>query len=427
MLHRNPRRKSISGLKVPNKQCFVREVNPQRDRMDKLQEVTWPSTWTYRDKQDVREKNLRGNMPLLIPGATAEWPLSKLAHLPTKSFLASLLSIVEQHTNIDEPLCAAKCCACEPSSVSMSLREYVTTTWLAKPDAFPPKLPPLQFLDAPMALKDALELLRTITTSKPDFACDTKSCNGSVYLKDLHLDINSLATALYRVPPMFADDFLNPFFKHQYRFLYVGTSSTFTPLHADVLRSFSWTANVRGRKAWLLFPPTQKAEHLAAFEQVAGLDLRGVKEADLQALPSHCFFMVQPEGSAFFVPSNWYHAVFNLDPLTLSINHNWFNATNIMHVFEHLKSQELSIRKELSAWSNETHWQNEKKNNLCDSSDKSSDENYETVQTILKANAALDRKGLRALLLAAPRLDHLENDADRAAVATVLGQLGNAG
>ena len=31
-----------------------------------------------------------------------------------------------------------------------------------------------------------------------------------------------------------------------------------TPFHADVLRSFSWSANVCGRKLWILYPPGQR-------------------------------------------------------------------------------------------------------------------------------------------------------------------------
>ena len=34
-----------------------------------------------------------------------------------------------------------------------------------------------------------------------------------------------------------------------------GVQGTWTPLHADVLRSYSWSTNVAGRKRWLLLPP----------------------------------------------------------------------------------------------------------------------------------------------------------------------------
>jgi len=40
-----------------------------------------------------------------------------------------------------------------------------------------------------------------------------------------------------------------------YRFVYVGPKGSWTPLHADVVRSYSWSANVCGRKRWRLLPP----------------------------------------------------------------------------------------------------------------------------------------------------------------------------
>lgn len=38
-------------------------------------------------------------------------------------------------------------------------------------------------------------------------------------------------------------------------FSYVGVKGTYTPLHSDVFGSFSWSANVVGRKKWYFFPP----------------------------------------------------------------------------------------------------------------------------------------------------------------------------
>jgi hypothetical protein len=59
------------------------------------------------------------------------------------------------------------------------------------------------------------------------------------------------------------DDWLNPPFGvaraatdvGDFRFAYVGPVGTFTPLHRDVYASYSWSANVVGRKMWWLFPP----------------------------------------------------------------------------------------------------------------------------------------------------------------------------
>ena len=63
------------------------------------------------------------------------------------------------------------------------------------------------------------------------------------------------------------DDWLNPPFtpdprsetertiNGDFRFCYLGPAGTFTPLHRDVYASYSWSANVVGRKLWWFFPP----------------------------------------------------------------------------------------------------------------------------------------------------------------------------
>eukprot|EP01043_Picozoa_sp_COSAG02_P031378 COSAG02_NODE_2045_length_10020_cov_2.699224_4_plen_1005_part_00 len=40
-----------------------------------------------------------------------------------------------------------------------------------------------------------------------------------------------------------------------YRFVYLGPKGSWTPLHHDVLASYSWSVNLCGIKRWLLFPP----------------------------------------------------------------------------------------------------------------------------------------------------------------------------
>lgn len=40
-----------------------------------------------------------------------------------------------------------------------------------------------------------------------------------------------------------------------YRFVYLGPKGSWTPLHHDVLASYSWSTNLCGVKRWLLFPP----------------------------------------------------------------------------------------------------------------------------------------------------------------------------
>ena len=35
----------------------------------------------------------------------------------------------------------------------------------------------------------------------------------------------------------------------------MSTSGSWTPFHSDVFGSFSWSANVAGRKLWIFYPP----------------------------------------------------------------------------------------------------------------------------------------------------------------------------
>jgi hypothetical protein len=108
-----------------------------------------------------------------------------------------------------------------------------------------------------------------------------------LYMKDFHFllqrDAQQPESALapapapyYAVPPPLDDDWLNEWWdaadtddtdekegkgkgkgrrRDDYRFLYLGPAGSRTPLHHDVLCSYSWSANLAGRKRWRLFHP----------------------------------------------------------------------------------------------------------------------------------------------------------------------------
>lgn len=56
--------------------------------------------------------------------------------------------------------------------------------------------------------------------------------------------------------------------------------------------------------------------------------------------------MIQQAGEAIFVPSGWYHQVWNLED-TISINHNWINGCNVKNVWESLTSNLELTKKEV--------------------------------------------------------------------------------
>ncbi|XP_050225834.1 arginine-specific demethylase JMJ20 isoform X2 [Mercurialis annua] len=158
----------------------------------------------------------------------------------------------------------------------------------------------------------------------------------------------------YRTPLFFSDDWLNLYLDHHrmhknpdvyqesneiccsdYRFVYMGAKGSWTPLHADVFRSYSWSANICGKKKWVFLSPSQchlvydrnmKNTVYNIFDDVSETQFPGFKKA----IWLEC---IQNQNEIIFVPSGWYHQVHNLED-TISINHNWFNAYNLSWVWD---------------------------------------------------------------------------------------------
>ncbi|XVF09343.1 hypothetical protein REPUB_Repub07fG0084200 [Reevesia pubescens] len=185
---------------------------------------------------------------------------------------------------------------------------------------------------------------------------DNLDGNGKsvLYLKDWHFVKEYPEYLAYRTPLFFTDDWLNLYLDNyrmhddpdtyqenndiccsDYRFVYMGAKGSWTPLHADVFRSYSWSANVCGKKKWLFLPPLQcnllfdrnmKSSVYNIFDNINETKFPGFKKA----IWLEC---VQEPNEIIFVPSGWYHQVHNQED-TISINHNWFNAYNLSWVWD---------------------------------------------------------------------------------------------
>ncbi|XP_034238699.1 2-oxoglutarate and iron-dependent oxygenase JMJD4 isoform X2 [Thrips palmi] len=192
-----------------------------------------------------------------------------------------------------------------------------------------------------------------------------QSSDPNLYLKDWHLTRDYPAAAVYRVPNYFASDWLNEYFCQRtdvhddYRFVYIGPKGSWTPLHADVFTSFSWSVNIVGRKRWVLFPPGEEAHLKDRFGNLA-YDIFSEEIHDLTKYP-HCkkpgklYDIIQEAGEAIFVPSGWHHQVWNLED-TISINHNWINGCNIRQIWIALSSCLLAVQKEVNDCSDMDGW-----------------------------------------------------------------------
>ncbi|EFN85605.1 JmjC domain-containing protein 4 [Harpegnathos saltator] len=187
-----------------------------------------------------------------------------------------------------------------------------------------------------------------------------------LYLKDWHCVKNFPGVPIYEVPQYFVSDWLNEYYiahpelNDDYMFVYMGPKESWTPLHADVFTSYSWSANIVGRKRWLLFPPHEEDRLRDLYGQLAYdaaseelNDRTKYKMYDSTKLKY--LDVIQEAGEIIFVPSGWHHQVWNLRD-TISINHNWINGCNIINVWLALKKELRSVMKEVDDCKDMKNW-----------------------------------------------------------------------
>ncbi|KFW88780.1 JmjC domain-containing protein 4, partial [Phalacrocorax carbo] len=149
---------------------------------------------------------------------------------------------------------------------------------------------------------------------------DYRSSRGCLYLKDWHLSRAFPEQDVYTTPVYFSSDWLNEYWDaiavDDYRFVYMGPKGSWTPFHADVFRSYSWSANICGRKKWLLYPAGQE-EYLKDRHGNLPFDVTAPSLQDRSVYPRYNqsqppVEIVQEAGEIVFIPSGWHHQVYNL-------------------------------------------------------------------------------------------------------------------
>ncbi|XP_050798673.1 2-oxoglutarate and iron-dependent oxygenase JMJD4 isoform X3 [Gopherus flavomarginatus] len=126
-----------------------------------------------------------------------------------------------------------------------------------------------------------------------------------------------------------------------------------TPFHADVFRSYSWSANICGKKKWLLYPPRQEY-HLRDRHGNLPFDVTAPGLQDSSIYPRYAqscppVEIIQEAGEIVFIPSGWHHQVYNLED-TISINHNWVNGCNVAIMWSFLQDELAAVQREISEW-----------------------------------------------------------------------------
>ncbi|XP_054129814.1 2-oxoglutarate and iron-dependent oxygenase JMJD4 [Melozone crissalis] len=184
-----------------------------------------------------------------------------------------------------------------------------------------------------------------------------RSPRGCLYLKDWHLSRAFPEQDVYTTPVYFSSDWLNEYWDavavDDFRFVYMGPKGSWTPFHADVFRSYSWSANVCGRKKWLLYPAGQeeflKDRHGNLPFDVTAPDLRDERIYPRYGQSQPPLEILQEAGEIVFIPSGWHHQVHNLED-TISINHNWVNGCNVAVMWSFLQDELAAVQREISQW-----------------------------------------------------------------------------
>ena len=273
---------------------------------------------------------MRENKPYLLSDVASHWAIRQVndEHSPSDRALA-LPQILESLVHTFGPACKVPVTFCDVSHKYDGGSETEETTLGEY----------CSYLEKISGANDSSEL-----DDDSGSACDT--CR---YLKDWHIALakprSSIQGALYETPWAFRDDWLNSwhdFVKTRsndnaddYRFLYAGPKGSWTPMHHDVLLSYSWSVNLIGRKRWLLFPPactpdlTQSDGSLIAdlrpyipvrgfpstenkFQDAAQKDAQSALPPPTPAiarLVKQVVVVEQGINEALFVPSGWHHQV----------------------------------------------------------------------------------------------------------------------
>ncbi|CAB3361193.1 Hypothetical predicted protein [Cloeon dipterum] len=198
-----------------------------------------------------------------------------------------------------------------------------------------------------------------------------------LYLKDWHFVKEYPDYGAYHWPEIFRSDWLNEFCDSEnggddYKFVYMGPKGSWTPMHADVLSSFSWSSNICGRKKWILFPPGTE-ENLKSTHG----DLPFQRNLSPE-MTRGGIIIDQLAGQTIFVPSGWHHQVWNEED-TISINHNWLNGCCIEDAWRNLLKGLRAVENELQDCKDMEGW-------------------LEQCQVVLKAVAGVDCKGFAGML-----------------------------
>lgn len=120
--------------------------------------------------------------------------------------------------------------------------------------------------------------------------------------------------------------------KNTLSWLYIGAKNTYSRLHLDIWNTSAWNTVVTGSKLWLFFPLSDQKYLYDGEVNPFNVD-QDRYPLFKNARPMVC---LQSPGDIVFTPSNWWHAVYNLEK-GVSITENFINESNYKEVLAYFE------------------------------------------------------------------------------------------
>jgi histone arginine demethylase JMJD6 len=177
-----------------------------------------------------------------------------------------------------------------------------------------------------MSVRDYISYMKNCPDETPYYLSNTRFHLGTDMIHD------------YKSPEYFNScHFLLPDeIRPIWSWLFFGAANSFTVLHVDVMNSSAWAGLISGRKTWLFFPQNQ-------FDYI----YNGAVDPFAPNYDKYPYFKkakpivcIQKPGEVVFVPSGWWHCVYNDEP-GVSITENFINEFNFDNVMQTLKYRKM--------------------------------------------------------------------------------------
>ncbi len=124
--------------------------------------------------------------------------------------------------------------------------------------------------------------------------------------------------------------------KKSLSWLYLGNAHSYTDIHRDIWRFNSWLYLISGTKLWFIYPKS--------YNEIIAMNKNNYGIANMDELLSQTYkplIAVQEPGDMIYVPSNYYHFVYNVER-SLAYTGNFFNETNYEDVKAYFSSNNNS-------------------------------------------------------------------------------------